>query len=568
MLNKSEKVVFSGINQPITLSFANLNLAAVETIKNSKLYTNAAKVYPSVEKYEKLMLESIVTTNGWDTVSICRVTALNTVIKAKKTYPSSISHNIGKLSLSGDFDAWQVVTGGDGRNLKINVPIRSGTFIGRDPATDAPINFDLAKVSVDVYVKLNYFPLPDPKIANDGTYELYVNTQSKDKSDPIAAVVSLDDPSNKIDDTNQALLRLLFEKWLNMPENLKKFDTLFASVLINNMGKQSEEYKWLRATTISYAYTDKGTDDSSILGILCMTNNRSATGLPNQLPAVVLQKDDNAVFLISREVFLEYQLKPSLPFVFTDSPGAEYNLDKSGTTISAKNLTMNKVNVGGIDYSPVAEKFEICFDETYIRTTTKIHTNISPGIDAYSTITTTQTLALSTNKNKEQVMTYAMVGDPDIVNSTQLAPWVVLTEVIVALIASVIISIVGIVASKMVTLIVGIIIALVVAVVSIIIHVILEKAVAGAVMDALPPIEPMKKVVTAQIKWPFCAENAFELTDIYYSGAIALDGNLKPLPSYMIVNKKLVSTALDGNLEQLDSYKTVNKRHVSSARSA
>lgn len=565
MLNKSEKVVFSGINQPITLGFDNLNLAAVETIKNSKLYTNAAKVHPNAEKYERLMLESTVTTNGWDTVSICRVTALNKFIETKKTYPTEISHTVGKLSLSGYFDAWKVVTGGDGRNIKINVPMKSGSFTGRDPDTEASINFDLAKVSVDVYVKLNYFPLPDSKVIKDGTYELYVNTESKGKSDPIAAVVALDDPNNQIDEYNRALLRFMFEKWLNIPANLKKFDTLFAAVLINNMG---EEYKWLKATTISYAYTDKGTDNSSILGILCMTNNRSADGLPNQLPAVILQQDDNAVFLISREIFVKYQLQPSLQYIFTDSPDAKYELDETGTTIFAKNLNLEKVHVGGTDYFPVAETFEICFDETYILTETKIHTHILPGIDAYSKITTKQTLTLGKNDHGEQVMTYAMVGEPNVENSTQIADWVVVTEIIIALIGAIAIAVVSVVATELVRLIVGIIVALVVAIISITINVIIKKVIAGAIMNELPAIAPMTKVVANQIKWPFSAKDPFVLKNIKYSGAIALDGNLELLPSYKIVNKKLVFTALDENLEQFDSYRTVDKRLVSSARGA
>lgn len=121
-------------------------------------------------------------------------------------------------------------------------------------------------MSADVYVKLSYFPAPNPVSASDGTYELQVNTQATDPDDPIAAVIALRDPNNVLSGIDQSVMRGVLEDWLNQPENLKKFDTLFSTVLINNMGKESEEFKWLRATSMSYAYTDKNSEESSIFG--------------------------------------------------------------------------------------------------------------------------------------------------------------------------------------------------------------------------------------------------------------------------------------------------------------
>lgn len=540
MMNQSDKVLISGMNQPVSMDFPNMNFSLAETIKNSSLYKNAANVRPDIVEEEKLQLVGTVTTNGWDTVSICRVTALNERIKKEKTYPASISEQADQLSVKGEFAPWQVVTGGDGRNVKLKVPMKNGTYTGLNFGKGT--TFDLTDVSVDIYVKLSYFPMPDPKEAKDGSYELFVNTDgSEGSSDPIAAVVSLNDPANRIDSTNKSILRGLFETWLNHPENLQKFNTLFSTVLINNMGKESEEYKWLRATAISYAYTDKNTEDSSIFGILCMTNNRSCDGLPNQLPAVSLERDDNALFLISREIFVKYQLLPALPYIFKESPQAEYIVDGAGTTINANNLKLDPVRVGAIDYKPVAETFEITFEETYIRTTAQIHTPISPGIDAHTTIITKQTLALGTNSDGEQVMVYEMIGDPIVENKTDVATWIIVTEAVLALIAAVVAGVVGAVAGKIAALIVGIVVAVVVALVSIVIHVIIEKVIAEGATDALPSIAPMVKVAANQVKWPFCEPDAFVLTDIDYSGAIIFEGNLQLAEGYSIVNNRLVS---------------------------
>lgn len=537
MSNKSDRVLISGMNQPVKMDLPNLNSAAVETIKNSSLYKNAAKVRDEIVEEEKLMMTDTVTTNGWDTVSICRVTALNERIKSKKTYPETIDTSLDQLSLTGEFLPWQINTGGDGRNVKINIPMKNGTYTGIDFGKGNV--FDLEGVSVDIYVKLSYFPIPDPKQAEDGSYDLYVNAKTSVQEEPIAAVVSLSDPNNTIDSMNKSMLRGLYEGWLNQSENLEKFNTLFSTVLINNMGEQSEEYKWLRATAISYAYTDKNTEESSIFGILCMTNGRSHEGLPNQLPAITLESDDNAVFLISRQIFVEYQLLPSLPFIFEESKEAEYTIDKAGTTVNAENLKIDPVRVGAIDYKPIAESFEMTFDETYIRTAAKIHTPISPGIDAYTIIITKQTMVLGENAQGEQIMTYEMIGDPIVENQTEVATWIVVTEAILALVAAVVTGVVGIVAGKITALIVGIVVSVVVALVSIVIHVIIEKVIAGGATDELPSIEPMVKVAANQVKWPFCDPDAFLLTDIEYLGTIIFKGNLKLEKGCSIVNKRL-----------------------------
>lgn len=540
MSNNSDQVLISGMNQPMKMTFPNLDHALMETVKNSVLYKNAANVRPETANEQSLVLADAVSTNGWDTVSICRVTALNEKIKSEKTYPESIEISRTQFNLAGDFDPWQVITGGDGRNVKLRLPMKSGTYTGIDWENEKEKVFDLTGVSVDIYVKLSYFPAPNPEKAADGNYLLYVNTEKSEETDPIASVIALHDPKGKMDDLNKSLLRGLYEKWLNQPENLKKFDTLFSTVAINNMGEKSDEYKWLRATAISYAYTDKGTEESSIFGVLCMTNERSYAGLPNQLPAVSLASDNNALFLISRPLFVKYQFAPSLKYIFE---GSSCELDKNETTVMAKNLKLDPVRVGAIDYHPVVESFEVTFDETFILTTANIHTPISAGIDAYTTIITKATLALGKNDAGEQIMTYEMIGDPTTYNDTDIAAWIVVTEAVLALIAAVVTGVAGKVAGKVAALIVGIVVAAVVALISVTIHVIIEKVIAEGATSALPSIAPMVKIATNQVKWPFCQDDAFELTGIDYSGAIIFAGNLKLAKGYSIVDNRLVYNA-------------------------
>jgi hypothetical protein len=539
MTEKKVNAVMPGINQPSIIQFPKINQDSVDVVKNSMLYSNAKRVIPEKKpsKLKSLQLGSPGATNGWDTVSMCSVSALNEKIKAEKTYPATIMQERGDISLDGVFNAWKIVLGGDGKNIKLELPLKSGTYKGLD--FDSGETFDLKGVSIKIYIKLNYLPESEEKDIPDGDYNLFVKTNDVSESDPIATVISLDDPSGKMDDINKSILRGLFETWLNMPENLAKFDTLFATALINNFGEQSEDFKWLRSTAISYAYTDQNTAESSIFGVLCMTNGRSKKGLPNQLPAYRLEKDDNAKFIINREIFVKYQLLPSLPFIFDDSPDATYELDRAGTTIVGKNIKLESVRVGLIDYHPVADSFEISFEDEYIRTTLQTHTNISPGIVGKTVMITKQTLVLGENDAGEQIMTYEMVGEPIIQNSTDIATWVIVTEAIVSLIGAVVTGVAAKIASKIFALIVGIIAAVVVAVIGIVIHGIIAKAIAGGIASAIPSISPMVTIATNQIKWPFCQDDAFMLSDIEYSGAIIFSGVLKLIENYTLKNNKL-----------------------------
>lgn len=542
MSNKSN-VMQSGLSQPISLQLERLNESVRQTIRESSLYSCASHVYTSEEALKEarssastggISLASAVTTNGWDSVSICRVSALNQRIALEKTYPDSIDTVNAPFALKAKFKAWSITTGGDGRNVKVRVPLGFGTYKDMNGRS-----YQVDGMSADVYVKLSYFPAPRPVLAQDGDYGLLVNTQLTDPDDPIAAVISLKDPNKILPNMDKMLLRGLLEQWLNEPENLEQFDTLFSTVVINNMGNDSDEFKWLRATSMSYAYTDSGSEESSIFGVLAMTNERDSTGLPNQMPALLMERDDNASFLISREIFVKYQLLPALPYIFEDTSDDDYELDASGTTIIAKNIKLEGIKVGAITYYPVVENFDMNFDETFVRTECRVRTDISPGIIAYTHIVTKQTFMLDVNSKGEQVMVYAMVGDPYVQQTTDIAVWVVVTEAIISLIGVIVTGVAGYMAKKLMVFIVGIIVALVVATIGIIIHVIIEKVIAGGVTENVPPIAPMARVAANQIRWPFAEENAFILTDILYSGALILNGSLKLLDKFYIKGTSL-----------------------------
>jgi len=153
--NNEGKVLLSGFNNVVEFKIPDWNQDAIKNMKKTPLYKNAAKPSNLLKSTNKIMLDQSISTNGWDTVSICRVSALNAQIKVAKTYPESmdITEPGSTISVNGEFDAWQVVTGGDGKNVKINVPFKNGVYRGIQ--FNGQDTFDLAGSSVTAG---NYLP--------------------------------------------------------------------------------------------------------------------------------------------------------------------------------------------------------------------------------------------------------------------------------------------------------------------------------------------------------------------------------------------------------------------------
>lgn len=235
-------------------------------------------------------------TKGWDIVSFTSIVHLNSAIhdswKEENVFFDIVYSD---YSLHGKFGIWNVADGGGGRYIRMELPVTKAVFSveGREDmdlsgmviAADVMLNFfesadseknagrselkfDFKRVvsptkqaethtfcneegtSMKLQVKLDYFPQPKP-VADNGDYELKVKTDSASQEDPIVAIVSFT-PTSKLPFIIKAVLQEILLNWFNLPENLARFNTLFSTVTINNIGK-NEDFEWLQPTYMSYA---------------------------------------------------------------------------------------------------------------------------------------------------------------------------------------------------------------------------------------------------------------------------------------------------------------------------
>jgi len=529
---QNERIIVSGFNQPVVLGFPEINRKSTNILLKSPLCTNANMILGDPIS---LLAESEISTNGWDTISVSRVSALNVKIESEKSYPDHISQKSEDdvVDLDGFFNPWRVISGGGGKNVKLSVPMKSGVYNGLSKK-----NIDLVGVTFYILVTLSYFPIPAPTVEDD-KYDLKVRTVSSGVGDQIVAVTGFDAPEGRLSDLEGGILCSLMSLWLNAPENLQKFTTLFSTVLINNAGVASDEYKWLRSTAISYAYADMGTDESSLFGVLCMTNQRSAVGIPNQLPIVNLVCDDNAALIISRQIYVKYHLFPSLSKVFPGSKQSNFILSDDLLTITGRDIQLDSVILDGETYNPVAKTLSITLNSACISMTAEIRTDIALGVYTTTTVSAMQRLKLQKNSKGEQVLVYENINDPVISNFTHISKWVDVTAALLGIVTGVLYVVAALTGGLAAVVIITVAAFFVLMTVTAAVYPMIQRAKAEGMLEHVPSITPMAHFAANQVRWPFSEANGFSLSDVRYCGEIIFYGKLKLTANYAMINNKL-----------------------------
>lgn len=467
-------------------------------------------------KLKGVQLRDPVSVNKWDTVFQIRVPYLNEAICKEKTYPEKVTYSDGVYAISGEFLPWQIMKGGGEQNVNLLIPMKSIEYKMESGGVVSTYH------NVEFYAQIQLSYLPQVQDTNQvGTYRLKMNTTQQGVQSPVSIL------NSKIPDADKyavIFINMLIEEWAN--KNLDAFNAVFSTVNLCNLSDH-KGYEWLTTTYMSYGYTDGSTLENCVLAILCMTNGH--TPPDNHTVCNALEETDTSAFVINIQTFIED--------VYAGQMIDELHIKKEELKIgvcevsyeSDEGVAMDKVDYNGISYTPYMTKMKVSFTQTEISTEAVIATNISPGIDATSTIITHQTLALAENSKKEQVMIYEMLGEPSTSTETKVASWVIITEVIIGIIAAVIAIVVGNAFGTVLARIIALVIAgIVCAVVSLLIHVVVEKIVTEGVVEGVPSVTPMIRMATNGVVWPLCNaedDERYTLTNIEFLGNIVYKGN-------------------------------------------
>ena len=374
---------------------------AVKTVefKFPHLLQLPALVPPQLKIDSKLKAGAQAFTYGWDTVFAIRKPDVNAAIVKAGSSPTSFSQVApdNSCSVTGTFGPWQVC-GGDGVDLHFQVPIVKGSLSYKN----ASYPMDGADATIEV--QLEYIP-PQPKPRSNqpkSKHNLVMRT-TMPENEPVVSVVDLSLPGFP-GFLQKSLMRALLEVWMN--DNLASFSHVFSAVEINRIVDQ-KQFQWLAPTRTRYAFARGQTANSSVFGVLCMTQGRNDGGIASQLSPNAIPPGARSGFLISRERFLEEMVLPGLPNAFPGSLPSDFAMSPDKTeVINRANLKTKPVNHMGTTYHPEVTSLAISVvgDEIVVSSVTR--TDIALGTCAEVSVTSYQRLKVANKPDGSQTLVY------------------------------------------------------------------------------------------------------------------------------------------------------------------
>lgn len=470
-------------------------------------------------------------TYGWDTVFGIRIDDVNAAIESARSSPSSFqvtgtdALSDVKFALSGSFSDWRITRGGSGKLLHMSAPVTHMDI----KSSEAELSFSDGEFVIEV--RLHYLPHTSQPEGSTGTFHDLKVKHSSDDSDnePVVTIVSSHFPQDNYGQF-QIDVESAMRDWFN--SHLQDLTHTFATVNLNRTADNGQ-FKWLLPTYTSYAYIDGTTDDNSILGILCMTDDRSADGKVEELSPNVIPEGSRAGFLISAERFLSQMVLPSMGIVFKGSSASDYELSTDNKSITLRNnnpVKIDDVIHKGKAYALTLKALTIATTDE--RLTIDATTMVEPSweIYSYSHNVSSYEIVLHTLKNGKQTIFYQVPPPPYCPTEehwTEKGAGVEITEIIQKIIAALLILAIGVATDGAGLVAAALIIGILSGVASVI-----PNIISAANTDDAPPIDFLQFNCIDPIQWT--DRNNFTLTRVALNeslqlGIVSAGGSIFPI---------------------------------------
>ncbi|XAH23784.1 TULIP family P47-like protein [Xylophilus sp. GW821-FHT01B05] len=461
-------------------------------------------------------------TLGWDTVFAVPVVEVNKHFSRPDLYPldfeGTLSGALFTVNVSGVFRPWSIALNGSGAILNLSIPIASGRMTGGQTGTAVV----LAGGSISVEVKLNY--LPQPAQGPAGTpNQLQVSTKAINATGNIAQVTNVAVPGQ----TDQTLLGAIqgaFQDFFN--KHLDRITYVFNTVNLGAVADQ-DAFTWLQPTYTSYAYYDAPTLDRAVFGVLCMVSGNSPGQNSNQIGPGSIPSGAQSGFNISDQLFMKRMVLPVMANSFNAGNSATidqtyFKITNNDTVISnAKTIPMPKVRHGSINYHPKCTDFKVTLQATQIIVYSKVHIEISPGIDAYVESTNYFDLKLQTDDKGNQYLAYEIAAPARTHHWVDVATGIVIAGIVIGIVGAVAAGVAAKILEGAMRVVVGIIIV-VVAGVAAAVPQLIAKITSSGVIGHLPSIGALVTAATNKIKWS--GGQDFDIKLVQLNGSLQMGG--------------------------------------------
>lgn len=433
-----------------------------------------------------------VYTFGWDTSFGIPIPDANKAIVDKKSSPKNFSYSESTFSLSSDFGNWQICEGGSGKNIRFSIPLTNLelTYTSTGNKVTSPSGTAIMEVN------MHYIPHTE-SATNDvksNPKALVVKSTSTSESQPAAILVSLT-LSKDLGTVSEAIVEEGLKNWLN--ENLEDFNHIFSVVDLNRMIDQGK-WGFVTPNYTSYAFLDGKDLDSSILGVLTMTGDRTGDDLANQISNDIIPTKSKAGFLISQTRTLSDLIRPAIEQAYPGLDESNFLLNNAGTKLYLKagvSIDIKPVDHDGSTYQPVLKQLSVESDGQILTLQSYTETEVAAGITAQCTATNWYKIELGTS-SKGQTLKFVESQPADIQHTIHRSEGSIITQIIIAIVAAVALIILTVVTDGAALIVGGLIIGLILGA-----DMIVPDVIEAVNTDASPAIDLLTINAVDPIKW-------------------------------------------------------------------
>lgn len=466
-------------------------------------------------------------TLNWDTVFAIPVPDVNSAIISKNSTPASFSYTSPKNDvISGSFDPWQIVKGGDGALVWMSIPVKqvSGSCeLG---------SFSWAQGELIVEVHLEYIPHTQNELMQD----LKLKTTSSDPENPAISLkttlftqpITGDAVDNAGKDIVEPVVSTLVIDWLN--QNLVDFDHVFTTVNLNKTLDKSAQWAWCKPSYTDYAYCDAPTLDQSILSVLCMTGGRSAgSGQLQQIDPYVITSGNRAGYLVSPARFLNDLMLPTLKFSWKNASDDDFEVISNADTQTGKyehvlrikqghSIRLDDVEKDGSTYTPYMIEMSVATDGDQLVFNTHTTTDIGMGVTHWCKTTHWYQITLGENKNG-QTLVYKEIQPAVVEHGTQASEGTKILEWMIIIAGAIATIVLGVMTDGAAFAVGAIIIGCLTG-----IYAASPDIIQAVDKGTAPDVSLLTLNVSDPIQWS--AKKVFELTSAQFNDALQLGGEL------------------------------------------
>lgn len=455
-----------------------------------------------------------ISTFGWDTAFAVRIENVNAAIVSQKSSPAGFSFTDpadAQVHCSGTFGDWQVVRGGDGSGVNVQLPLLS--ISGQMKDNDGYVPYTCAGASIIVTVRLTYFDTGQPNEQN-----LKVKPTSDTPDVPVVELYSADFSQHPVQ-PSYALYAIQAAVMNWCADNLADFEHVFSVIDINDEA-DTGAWSFLKPTAVSYAYVDGETDADAFLGVLAMTTGSPSGGLQQVLDTRIVQASEEGAFCISRGLLLSKLILPNLMALWPNLQATQISvLDDCIKLNPNQSVDLPQTEYQGNTYTPQLKQFTLSIEGQQVTIDAYTETDVQDGVTAWCRNVAQYTLVKSTNKSGQTTLAYEQLGEPQTSNGHYIAEWVEITDAILAVVLGVALAALAIVTGGAAVPIIAVIGALIVGAVA------LSPTIDGMIQNNdAPAIDLLQENIYAPIVWT--DSQAFAVSSVDLNGSLRLGGAL------------------------------------------